>query len=51
MIKPRARIFFISDKLKNVSFVMKLILLFVSYRDRQSTESKFFKFFWKWDNK
>ena len=42
MIKPRARIFFVSDEIKNVLFVTKLLLLFVSYRDRQTTESKTF---------
>ena len=38
MIRFRARINLISDEIKNILFVTKLILLFVSYRDRQSTE-------------
>ena len=40
MIMPRARIFFISGEIKNVLFFTTLILLFVSSRDRQTTESK-----------
>ena len=42
MIKPRARIFFISDEIKNISFVTKLIQRKTYYSERQSTESKAF---------
>ena len=36
MIKPKARIYFISGEIKNILFATKLILLFVSYQSIES---------------